>query len=284
MTATIVATLDGAVSAADQPLIHSDDLGLLRGDGVFETTLAVDGHPRDLGEHLARLGRSAGMLDFTVPSEAAWRTGVDSVLAAWTEPGEMVLRLVATRGREHGGGPTCLVLGGTLPEQIRHERERGLSVLLLDRGFTGSQVAQLPWLLAGAKSLSYAINMAARRYALAQGADDAIFVGQDGQLLEGPTSTLVVARGRTLYTPPVDGILGGVTVKRLFRSANAAGWQTRVSPLTPADLHNCEGVWLVSGVRLIAAVLAVDGVRIPRGSAHSELVDLLRVPVPAVQH
>ncbi len=38
-----------------------DDLGVLRGEGVFETTLVVDGEPRDLDDHLARLAVSGEM-------------------------------------------------------------------------------------------------------------------------------------------------------------------------------------------------------------------------------
>ena len=54
-----------------------------------------------------------------------------------------------------------------------------------------------------------------------------IFLGSDGAVLEAPTASVVVARDRTLITPPPDGILDGITVRRLFRAAGEAGWSTR---------------------------------------------------------
>ena len=51
----------------------------------------------------------------------------------------------------------------------------------------------MPWLLAGAKTLSYAVNMAALRHAERHGAGDVIFVSSDGYVLEGPRSTVVIA-------------------------------------------------------------------------------------------
>ncbi len=280
MQTPVAALLDGTLIDVDRPFIHVDDYGLLRGDGIFETTLVVDGRPRDLAEHLARLEVSAGMLDLPIPPVADWLRGIDAVLSAFSGGDELVLRLIATRGREGSGVPTCVVLGGPIGATIARDRSVGISVLLLDRGFAGREVAALPWLLAGAKTLSYALNMAAKRWAETHGADDVIFVGTDGHLLEGPTATVVIARGRTLVTPPVDGILAGVTVRRLFRAAEDAGWEARTAPLTPDDLTTADGVWLVSGVRLLAPVVSVDSRPLPRGAAHDELAALLAMPGP----
>lgn len=278
MSTPIAARLDGTLVDVDQPLVHVDDYGLLRGDGIFETTLVVDGQPRDLVEHLARLEVSAGMLDLHLPPLSAWHRGIDAVLAAWTGGPQMVLRLIATRGREGSGVPTCFVLGGEISAGVARERADGVSVLLLERGFAGGEVARMPWLLAGAKTLSYAMNMAAKRWAEAHGADDVVFVGTDGHILEGPTATVVIARGRLLITPPVDGILAGVTVRRLFRAAEAAGWEAETAPVTPDDLRTADGVWLVSGVRLLAPVGSIDGRPRELGAATDELAALLEMP------
>lgn len=260
----VVALLDGSLVSSTAPLLRPDDAGVARGDGIFETTLVVDGEPRDLPEHLGRMAVSAAMTEIDLPDPADWQRGVDAVLAAWAEatgtgapPADMVLRLIATRGPEHGR-PTCFVTGAAVSPAAVRQRTEGVRVLLLDRGLSGPAAAAAPWLLAGAKTLSYAINMAALRYAAAQQADDVIFVGSDGAILEAPTATVVVAKNGVLLTPPLEGVLAGITVDRLFRAAGSAGWRTAQQRLTPDDLRMADGVWLASSVRLLAPVVGID--------------------------
>jgi len=160
-------------------------------------------------------------------------------------------------------------------------------VLVLDRGFTAAEAESAPWLLAGAKTLSYGVNMAALRYAAEHNADDAIFVASDGAVLEAPTSSVVIARGRTLLTPPVRGILAGITVRRLFRAAASAGgaggaggrvWSTAAQVLHTDDLHSADGVWLASSARLLAPVISIDGAPRSDGGLTTELHALLDIP------
>jgi 4-amino-4-deoxychorismate lyase len=257
----VLAMLDGTIADFNAPHLPVDDLGLLRGDGVFETILVVDGRPRELGPHLDRLARSAAMLDLPVPDRAAWERCVDAALGAWQGGGEFALRLIYTRGRETGDGtPTGFAMAGPIAEKTIRRRETGVSAMTLERGYHPDVVSRAPWLLLGAKSLSYAVNMAAVRYAEANGADEVIFVASDGSVLEGPTSTVVIADGNTLRTtPPSHGILEGTTQGALFRAAEKAGWSTKVEPLRLADLRGADGLFLASSVRRITRVHTLDG-------------------------
>ncbi|RIJ71164.1 aminodeoxychorismate lyase [Nakamurella silvestris] len=278
MTDRVLALLDGTLLDPAAPFLRADDYGVLRGDGIFETTLVVDGAPRDLDEHLLRLAISARMTDLELPGADRWRTGITAAIGAWTGGRDMVLRLIATRGPEGANRPTCFVMGGPVAPRIAQDRAEGVRVLTLERGFSGTEAAALPWLLAGAKTLSYAVNMAAQRHAAANGADDVVFVGSDGHVLEAPTATVVIAQGRHLVTPPLQGILAGITVERLWPAARAAGFTTETAPLTVQDLHAADGVWLLSSVRLIAPVVRIDGADRPAGAVTAELAAALDVP------
>jgi 4-amino-4-deoxychorismate lyase len=265
----------------DTPLLRADDLAVLRGDGCFETLRVHDGSALDVEAHLARLARSAAGLDLPEPDLKQWRALVGEMVAAWTEPGEATLRLVLTRGVEGGGPPTAFALMGPLPESIPRQRRDGVRVVTLSRGTPADAHAASPWLLGGVKSTSYAVNMAALRHAQAVGADDVVFVSTDGQVLEGPTATVVWAEGDVLYTPPVDlGILAGTTVRTLFDRAGGQDLRTGVRRATVADLHAADGLWLVSSVRGAVRVVSLDGTpHRDRGGLTPRLQAALGLPV-----
>ncbi|MHA7261696.1 aminodeoxychorismate lyase [Arthrobacter sp. TMN-37] len=260
----------GRVVDASAPQLMATDQGATRGDGVFESLLAVDGRVRKEQAHLARLASSAEALRLAIPPAEAWSRAIRTALTEYgaAAPGrpEAVVKLLATRGVE-GTGPTAWVQVSPVPEATRRQRETGISVLLLDRGYDSTVAQRAPWLLLGAKTLSYAVNMAAIRYAKEHGADDVIFTSSDGKVLEGPTSTVLTARRRdgvkTLVTPQLEsGILPGTSQGALFSAASEAGWQLGYGPLEPKDLLEADAVWLISSIRLLTPVTAIDGAEI----------------------
>ena len=259
---------DGAAVAvpAAEPVVTGFDLGLGRGDGVFESVDVVRGGTPHLDAHLTRLARSAALLELADPGEQVWRALLATVLADWPADEEGVCRIYLTRGPGEDQPPTALALLSPVPAETARQRAEGISVVSLGLGVPAAFRASAPWLLGGAKTLSYAVNMAAQRHAHTLGADDVVFTSLEGHLLEAPTSTVVWATDGTLHTPPLDtGILPGTTMARLFDRAEADGWPTAVTTGTVADLHAADAVWLLSGVRGAATVHTLDGV--PRGDA-----------------
>lgn len=273
----------GRVADATQPQLMATDLGATRGDGVFESLLAVGGRPRKIQAHLTRLAGSARLLELDIPAEDVWRRAVETAIGefrrqdpAAAETGgtdEVVVKLIVTRGPEGAAAPTCWVQASAPAAAGRRQRETGIDVILLDRGYDSEVGERAPWLLLGAKTLSYAVNMAALRYAHRHGADDVIFTSADGRVLEGPTSTVLLAHLETsddgaggvrtvrrLITPQLDsGILPGTSQGALFTAAKAAGWELGYGPLEPKDLLDADAVWLISSIRLLAPVNHIDG-------------------------
>jgi 4-amino-4-deoxychorismate lyase len=259
---------DGAAQAVDpdDPVVTAFDLGLGRGDGVFESVLVAGGATRHLDPHLARLRRSAALLGIAHPGDDAVRAVVAAVVDGWRADAEGACRVLLTRGPGDGRPPTLLASLAAVPAETLRQRTEGIAVVTLCLGIPADFRATAPWLLGGAKTLSYAVNMAAGRHAHAVGADDVVFTSLEGRLLEGPTSTVVWAADDRLHTPPLEtGILAGTTQARLFARAEEHGWPTAVTPGTVADLQSADAVWLVSGVRGPATVTRLDGR--PRGDA-----------------
>lgn len=274
-----IVTVGGGRVTADAPLLHADDLAVLRGDGVFETLLVRDGTARLLDGHLQRLARSAALMDLPTPNLDQWRSAVDTAVSGWTGDGEATLRLIYSRGRENGEAPTAFVMVTPLPARIAATRREGVSVLTLDRGLS-LRGTEMPWLLAGAKTLSYAVNMAALRYAARHGADDVIFLSSDGYVLEAPRATVVLVEPGRLITPPLTHpILRGTTQAALFDAAREAGYQCDYVPLRSADLAAAQDIWLVSSITLAARVHTLDGRVLNSTLPAGQFADLVDVAV-----
>lgn len=247
----------------EQPQLSVLDVAATRGDGIFETLSIGRGHAQALQAHLDRFARSARMLDLPDPDVELWRDAVVAIAQRFAGHDEAWVKIALTRGIEVQGAqkqplPTGWAYGTVSPE-FRRERTDGIDVVLLDRGLRSDVSATSPWLLAGAKTLSYAVNKAAVREAQRRGADDVIFLSSDGLLLEGPTSTIIVRRGDELVTPPdAFGILPGTTQIDLFAAADQWGLRTSITALTAHDLRAADAAWLVSSVRHAAPVRSVD--------------------------
>lgn len=257
---------------SDAPLLSAFDLGVVRGDGCFETLLLADGVPRKVDRHLSRLRRSREMLGIDGPGAETWRSAIDFAAASWSRAGEAMLRLVLTRGPESGGAPTAYITVVPAPGSLSEQRRSGIRMMTQERGFSVDLAANAPWQLLGAKTLSYATNMASQRYARAHGFDDVLYLSAEGECLEGPRSTLVIARDGAIVSPPTDiGILPGTTFDAAAELAESRGVTVLRERLRVSDLLAADGVWMVSSVARCLRVTDLDGTALDLGA---ESVDL----------
>jgi 4-amino-4-deoxychorismate lyase len=281
MEPRVLAVLGRGVVPVDTPLLRADDLGATRGDGVFETMHVRDGQAWLLDRHLSRMAASAARLDLELPSAGALTDLVETALAAWPADREGGIKLVCTRGpEEDGDGPSVFALVFPVKLGALKQRRQGIRVASASAGFSADARAAAPWLLGGVKSLSYAMNMAALRWAADQGLDDVVLLSSEGKVLEGPTSTVVWVDGDTLCTVPDEtGILPGITAAYLFDHADELGLGTARRHAALDDLLAADGVWFCSSVRGIAQVTELDGKPLLDTGLTASLRDVLGYPV-----
>jgi 4-amino-4-deoxychorismate lyase len=258
----LVAVLGRGLVPADTPILRADDLGALRGDGIFETLHIRQGRPWMLDEHLRRMSGSAARLDLALPPAKALAELIDVLLAGWPADVEGAARLVCTRGAEAGSDVTVFATVTPIGPAVVRSRREGITVATASLGLAADARERAPWLLGGAKTISYAVNMAAQRWAQGQGVDDVLWVSADGFALEGPTSTLIWLDGTTLCTVPAEttGILAGTTARWLLERADKLGYDAEERMITPAALAEAPGAWFTSSVRGVVEIRAIDGV------------------------
>jgi len=234
--ARLLCSLDGEVMPVGEAAISITDDGFIRGDGAFEMLKLYDGRPFALPDHLDRLDRSAEGI-FLEWDREAFESEIDGLLEANRQhDGE--LRLVLTRG-----GRRLAII------EPPHD---------FDHGLTLSSVQYQPTIvLTGLKTLSYEANMTATRLAKRDGADEALLVGPDGEVMEAPTSTIFWVDGDgTLHTPSLGaGILASITRDRIMRVApveESDDYKLR-------DVLDASEVFLASSLREVQGVSSLDG-------------------------
>ncbi len=253
------------VLPADQPALRATVLAATRGDGIFETAAIRDGRVQAAGAHLARFARSAAMLDLPAPDPEVYAAAIERGIVLLGDASDVAVKYVLTRGDEEDR--TVGPIGWAhvhVSEDFTAARRDGVSVVLLSRGYALDVTQTAPWLLQGAKTLSYAVNRAALREAARRGADDVLFTTTDGYVLEGPTSSLVARFGSTLVTtPPEAGVLPGTTQQGMFAYAAGVGLATEFRDIRVDEIAAADALWLTSSVRLAVPVTAVDAVPRP---------------------
>ena len=240
MALTALAVVDGTVLPADEATIGVTDLGLLRGDGVFEVISVYEGRLFAMEDHLRRMANSAQNLRLEIDLSAV-QADIDALLAE-AGPVTGAVRFFVTRGGRRVG----------LIEAVPTEREP----------LTLATITYAPpRILDGVKSLSYGGNMLATRLAIEKGATEALLVTPHGRVLEGPTSSFFVSLdGETLVTPPLsDHVLDSITRRRLLTILP----QAREEVVTREELTAAHEAFLASTTREVQPIVRIDDITLP---------------------
>lgn len=244
--------LDGRLLDASAARISPFDRGLLYGDGVYDVVRVRTGRALHLARHLERLRSSLASVE--IPAPAGLDAAGEQLLAACAlEEGSLffqVTRGVGTRAPIPPPDlvPTFLVL----PFEQRHPPygARPMRAVTFD---------DPRWARCDIKSTSLMGAVLGKLQARSHAADEVLFVGPDGALREGGSTSLFVATDAGLLTHPLDGrVLPSLTRERviaqahrleipvaeraarigeraLFREAFLCGTLTGVQPLVAID-------------------------------------------------
>lgn len=237
-----VAMVNGKRQPLETASLAVTDDGVVRGDGAFETVGVWDGRPFRLPAHLQRLAASLSAvalppvdLDVIAGEAAALLEGAD---------GDGALRIYVT-----ASGTRILTLA---PPPQRPDT-------------TSLDPQSAPWIRpvasfppAGAKTMSYVVNMAATRRAQQHGADDALLISLEGWVLEGPTFAVLWAADGALHAPPVSlGIVDSVSRRTVLELAVDEGLTVVEEPRPLDTLLAADEVMVCSAVRALLPIRRV---------------------------
>jgi branched-chain amino acid aminotransferase len=250
-------------------LLHNDDIrdtaetllspgqvGFLNGWGVFSTLRVAGGVLFAFERHYARMRYDAVRL--RVPFELSPASLEKSLLALVDVNGALDATLRVAVVRNKGGlfeGPglsrDCDVVAFTTGLRAWGDGAR-LSYV------PGARFSACPF--AGAKTTSWAHNLALYEDAHQRGFDEAILLNEHGQVSECTSANLFAIEGDRVYTPPLasSGCLPGVTRAVLLEEIRVPGFSIEERELSPAVLESSGQVFMTSSTRDLLPVLSID--------------------------
>ncbi len=256
------AWVDGQLSVAGDARVSAVDHGVTVGDGIFETAKVIDGTPFALTRHLARLRRSADIIDLRLP----WDDGHVAAAAGAV----IAAALADPRNAGAGVGRVRITVTGG-PGPMGSDRSDVPPTLIVTAGPANdwpatTDVATVPWTrnersaVAGAKTTSYAENVVALAEAHRHGASEALLANTLGALCEGTGSNVFLEVDGRLATPALStGCLAGITRALVCEVVSV----DERDDLTFEHLRAASEAFLTSSTRDVHPIARVDGVALP---------------------
>lgn len=227
--------------------VSSNDRGYLYGDGLFETVRVRDnGTIRWLDDHIERLERSGAAFDY--PEKQIERAVRKLRSLRDRKPG--LWRVTVTRPGDE------VPFGGTGSVTVRHrpyEPPKRPTLVCL-RGFYNPA----DW-LAEHKTTSFLQYAEARRIAQKKGYDDALLASKAGRIGEATSANIVAIIDDQPYTPPVEGILPGITRSKVIEWSRTQSNAIVERRLAISDLKRADEIALLSSGTGVIAAASLDG-------------------------
>ncbi len=265
----LIVSVGGTLAHRDQAGVSPFDSAVQGGDAVWEGLRLTNGRIFALGEHLARLRRSAHALAFTsVPDDARITGEIRRTLAANAMRDGVHIRLTLTRGvkitsgmdpRLNTSGPTLIVLA-----EFKDPVYDLAGITLI----TASVRRPAPDCLDPKIHHSNLLpSILAKIEANVAGADDAVMLDHRGFIAETNATHIVMVSAGGLLTPTTASCPEGITRAAVLRLAADAGIGAEVGDYTLPQLYNADEAFVTGTMGGLAPVIAVDGRTIGDGVA-----------------
>jgi branched-chain amino acid aminotransferase len=212
-----------------------NELGWLKGSGIFETIKTVDSKPWAFSRHMRRAVAGALTLGIPIPSEDAIRNAVESLCGDQAHS-EGMLRL-------------CFADDGSWAAvHLPYTPMKRAAVVVSYSDFTSTNGQQI-------KTYPYDHRLQILESIKSRGADEALIKNHAGKVCEGAVTNLLFLIDGQWVTPPIsDGVLPGVMRALVIEYCGVL-----VRSVQPEDLLRADSALLLSSLRIAQPVASIDG-------------------------
>jgi branched-chain amino acid aminotransferase len=249
------------IREASEPGLAPGQVGLLSGWGVFSTLRVAEGVLFAFERHWARIVRDAAALHVPIPSDSESVRHRLLELVEANRAYNSTLRLVIVR---NGGGMWAGPSNGRDYDVIAltaDSKDWGEGVKL---GYV-KNARHAACEFAGAKVLSWAMNLTWVEAAQNRGLDEVILLNEFGEVAECTSANIFASTGGQVWTPPLNaGCLPGITREVLLSEIHVPGVQIVEKRLAASELDSADEVFITSTTRNLLPVHEIEGKKIGR--------------------
>jgi len=258
-----LAYVNGAFLPIEKAMVPIEDRGYQFGDAVYEYIASYNGRLFFLEAHLDRLKRSLHELAFPVISIEKIRETVQALFhkAALARAGVYIQISRGVAPRNHAF-PESAELQFVMTVRKVHEvdpevRQNG-AVAITQKDFR--------WGRCDIKTVQILANVLAKQKAIDSGADDAIFVAENGVVREATSSNVFIVEKGTLVTHPLTAnILPGITRAVVLNSAKELQIDAAERFYGTQELYGAEEVFLTGTTTEVLPIVTIDAKPIAAG-------------------
>jgi branched-chain amino acid aminotransferase len=243
------------------PVLAPGQVGLLSGWGVFSTFRVIDGVLFAWERHWARIVRDAAAFHVCLPEdpEALRRKLLELIEANHAQ--NSTLRLAIIR---NGGGmwaDPAPARASDIVALTADTKDWGRGVKLAWQA--NARHAASPF--AGAKILSWSMNLTWLENAQRRGFDEVILLNELGEVAECTSANIFASRGNQVWTPPLSsGCLPGITREVLLAECRCPGFELTEKPLRLEELEQADEVFITSTTRELLPVVQIEDRKVGR--------------------
>lgn len=260
-----LAYVNGIILPISEAVVSIEDRGYQFADAIYEVIASEAGNLFCLKDHMERLERSMVALHYPPLSlediEKAALILFEKAALPRAAVYIQISRGVAPRNHSYDNSalkPQIVMTVRPIQETPSSKREKGISVI---------SVIDNRWGRCDIKTVQLLPNAMAKQQALDFGADDAIFITEDGIVREGTSSNLFIVSDGTLYTHPLTPeILPGITRRVILDICRKLRYPVIEQFFTLEEAHAADEVFLTGTIAEVMPVVTIDDEPVGNGT------------------
>jgi branched-chain amino acid aminotransferase len=264
----IHAYVNGEYRYPGQAMVPVNDLGILRGYGVFDYFRTFNKKPFRIDDYLERLENSAKELALPVPSKAEIKAVVKELLRRIDPASDIAIRILISGGPSSDGisvmKPSIIITAEKLSVPEAALYESGVKLI------TDEFLRELP----SVKTTNY-LNAIRKKNLKEQHKAFELLYFHENNLLETSRNNFFVFKDKVLVTP-AKNVLKGITRKVVLELA-AEHFQVEERPLKMDELKECTEAFITGTTKKILPVVKIDDLKIGAGTPGDNTKRLMKL-------